>query len=35
MSDKKKFDLEIDLSDGEEITEETLEELNNGKGDDE
>ena len=31
----KKLDLEIELSKDEEITEETLEELNNGKGDDE
>lgn len=33
MSDKKLFD--VDLIDDDEISEETLEELNNGKGDDE
>ena len=33
--ENKKLDLEIELSKDEEITEETLEELNNGKGDDE
>ena len=27
--------LDIELSDGEQITQETLEELSNGKGDDE
>lgn len=32
---KSDLDLDIELSDGEEITDETLAELNNGKGDDE
>lgn len=32
---KKDIDLEIELGDGEEITDDTLAELNNGKGDDE
>lgn len=32
MSDEKRYFEDIELQDGEEITEETIEELSNGKG---
>ena len=35
LAEKKLNDLEITLSEGEEITEDTLIELNDGKGEDE
>lgn len=33
MADEKKYFEDIELQEGEEITEETIDELTNGKGD--
>lgn len=35
MSDEKKLDLGIEITEGEEFDENTIEELSNGLGDDE
>ena len=35
MAAKKKKPLDIEVPEGEEVTQETLDELSNGKGDDE
>lgn len=35
MDKKQEFDLGIELTEGEQISNETLEELSNGRGDDE
>lgn len=35
MCKKQEFDLNIELTEGEQISNETLEELSNGRGDDE